>query len=290
MSHLLLAVLLLLPQAVRADAAITVLASFSVIADIARQIGGPNVSVTSLVGPNQDLHAFEPRPSDARAIAGSDLVILNGLGIEGWIARMQGAAKPRRPPVIATTGVKPRTMTEDGKTVTDPHAWQDVRNAALYAANIRDALVQADPAHAAAYQAATTAYIARLVALDAETRTAFAAIPRDRRRVVTSHDALGYFGAAYGIDFRAPLGMSTEIEPSAKELASLIRQIRRDNIRALFLENVGRDVLLEQVSRETKVRIGGQLFSDALSPPDGPAGTYIDMIRHNTAALLAALR
>lgn len=292
--RLLLTLLLLLPVAARAQsggpAPLQVVASFSVIADIATQIGGPHVHVTALVGPNQDLHAFEPRPSDVRAIAAADLVILNGLGIEGWITRLEGAAHPRRPPLIATAGITPRTMMEDGHAIPDPHAWQDVRNAARYAANIRDGLAAADPAHAADYRAAAAAYIAGLDALDAETRAAFAAIPRERRRVVTTHDALGYFGAAYGIDLHAPLGMSTETEPSAKQLAALVGQIRRENIRALFLENVGRDVLLAQVARETKVGIGGQLFSDALSPPDGPAATYVAMIRHNTATILAALR
>ena len=280
----------LVPAMGQAAAPLRVVVTFSVLADLVRQIGGDRVAVTSLVGPNQDLHTFEPRPSDVQAIAAADVFIVNGLGIEGWTDRLAGAVKLKRPVVVATRGITPRKMMEGGHAETDPHAWQDVANAIRYAGTIRDALIAADPDGAGAYRAAGEAYRAELSALDAEVRATFAAIPRAQRLVVTTHDALGYFGAAYGIDFRAPQGMSTEGEPSAKALAALIGQIRREHIRALFLENIGRDVLLETVARETGVRIGGQLFSDALSPPDGPAGTYIAMIRHNTAMIAAALR
>ncbi len=280
----------LVPAMGRAAAPLRVVVTFSVLADLVRRIGWDRVAVTSLVGPNQDLHTFEPRPSDVQAIAAADVFIVNGLGIEGWTDRLVGAVKLKRPVVVATRGITPRKMMEGGHAEIDPHAWQDVANAIRYAGTIRDALIAADPDGAAAYRAAAEAYRAELAALDAEVRATFAAIPRAQRLVVTTHDALGYFGAAYGIDFRAPQGMSTEGEPSAKELAALIGQIRREHIRALFLENVGRDVLLETVARETGVRVGGQLFSDALSAPDGPAGTYIAMIRHNTATIAAALR
>jgi zinc/manganese transport system substrate-binding protein len=286
LSRRLLLALPLLPVAARAAAPLSVVASFSILADLVTAVGGARVQVKALVGPNQDLHEFEPRPSDAMAIGAADLFFVNGLGIEGWAIRLSQATHARRPPVVASRGVKARGNA-DG---TDPHAWQDVGNAIIYVANIRDALAAADPAGAADYRAAAGAYIAQLRTLDAEVRATFAAIPRAQRRVVTTHDALGYYGAAYGIDFHAPQGFSTENEPSAKALAGLIAQVKREHIRALFLENVGPDVLLATVSRETGVHIGGQLFSDALSPPDGPAATYVAMIRHNTALLAEALR
>ncbi len=280
----------LLPLAARADGGLKVVVSFSILADLVRQIGGPFVQVATLVAPGKDLHGFEPRPSDAKAIAAADLFVVNGLGIDDAPLRLARSVRTKRPPVVAAQDVKPRTMVAGNHRLIDPHAWQDVANAGLYVRTLTAALVVADPIHRAEYQSAAASYLSKLDALDAEVRAALAPIPRGQRRVVTTHDALGYFGSAYGIDFLAPLGLSTDGEPSAKVMAALIKQIKQDRIRALFLENVGRDVLLETVARETGVRIGGQLFSDALSPADGPATTYIDMIRHNTAMIVGALR
>jgi len=280
----------LLPLRARADAALKVVVSFSILADFARQIGGPFVQVATLVPPGKDLHSFEPRPSDAKAIAAADLFVVNGLGIDDAPLRLARSVRTKHPPVIAARDVKPRTMVIGNQHITDPHAWQDVANASRYVRTLTAALAGADPLHGDQYQSAAAAYLSTLEALDAEVRAAIAPIPRAQRRVVTTHDALGYFGAAYGIDFLAPLGLSTDGEPSAKALATLINQVKHDQIRALFLENVGRDVLLETVSRETGVRIGGQLYTDALSATDGPAATYVDMIRHNTAMIVAALR
>ena len=268
----------LLAVTAKAAAPLTIVASFSIIADLATQIGGDRVRVTALVGPGQDAHGFEPRPSDARALASADLVILNGRGLDTWAARLV-PAKTRKATI--SNGITPLAD--------DPHAWQDARNTKTYITNIRDALIAADPEGAPTYRATATTYLADLETLDRDIRAAYAPIPRARRKIVTSHDAFAYYGRAYGIDFLAPQGIAADSEPSAKQLASLIAQIRRDHITALFIENIGRNALLETVARETGVRIGGQLFSDALTPKDGPAPTYLAMMRHNTAAIAAAL-
>ena len=257
---------------------LTIVASFSIIADLTTQIGGPRVRVTPLVGPGQDAHGFEPRPSDARALANADLVVLNGRGLDTWAARLV-PAKTRK--VTLSNGITPLAD--------DPHAWQDARNTKTYITNIRDALIAADPQGAETYRANATRYLADLDKLDRDIRETYAPIPRARRKIVTSHDAFAYYGRAYGIDFLAPQGIAADSEPSAKQLAGLIAQIRRDHITALFIENIGRNALLETVARETGARIGGQLFSDALTPSDGPASTYLAMMRHNTTAIAAAL-
>jgi len=290
--HFLAAALSAAALPARADGKFRVVASFSILADLVAQVGGEAVTVTALVGPDQDLHSYEPRPSDIQAVAGAELLVVNGLGVEGWTARIAKAAGLRRAPVVASRGVVPRKgaagTAEQGET--DPHAWQSVPNVERYVANIRDALVAADPMHAVLYQANATTYLAQLAALDADIRAAYAPIPRSARRIVTTHDALGYYAATYGLDILAPQGMSTESEPSARDFANLIRQIRTQHIRALFLENVSPATLVKQLSQETSVKIGGTLYDDALSPPDGPAGSYIAMMRYNTGMITAVLR
>lgn len=271
-----------------AAAPLKIVASFSIIADLVRQIAGPRAQVTTLVGPGQDAHAFQPRPSDAQAIAAADLFVVNGLGFDAWAERLAKAAGARRPIVVAATAVRGRRVGPSHAMV-DPHAWQDAANAKLYVAAIRDRLAAADPDGATQHAAAAAALLTRLDALDADIRTSLQPIPRGERKIVTSHDAFGYYGAAYGVDFLAPLGLAGDAEPSARALAGLIAQIRRERIRALFLEKIVRSSLLEQIARETGVRIGGTLYSDALSPADGPAATYEAMMRHNTAMIAAAL-
>ncbi len=261
-----------------AAAPLGIVASFSIIADLATRIGGPRVRVTPLVGPGQDAHGFEPRPSDARALAAADLVILNGRGLDAWAARLV-PVKTRK--VTVSNGITPLGD--------DPHAWQDPSNTKFYITNISDALTTADPAGADTYRANATLYLADLEKLDRHIRETYAPIPRARRKIVTSHDAFAYYGRAYGIDFLAPQGIAADSEPSAKQLATLIAQIRRDHITALFIENIGRNALLQTISRETGVRIGGQLFSDALTTKDGPAPTYLAMMRYNTATIAEAL-
>jgi len=279
-------------QTTGAQAPLPVVASFSILADFVAEVGGPRVAVTALVGPDGDGHVYQPTPADARAVAAARLVVVNGLGFEGWMDRLVKASGSRATIVTATRGVKPLRDPDTGQGHghdIDPHAWQDVGNARLYVTSIRDALIEADPAGRADYEARAAAYLGRLDALDAEIRAAIAKIPADRRRVITSHDAFGYFSRAYGLSFVAPQGVSTESEASARDVARIIRQIRAEKLPAVFLENVSDPRLMDRIARETGARIGGRLYSDALSRADGPAGTYIEMMRNNIRELSSAL-
>jgi zinc/manganese transport system substrate-binding protein len=266
-----------------------VVASFSILGDMVEQLGAGHVTVATLVGPDGDAHVFEPTPADAKALQGADLVVINGLGLEGWLPRLIQASGYRGPLVLASQGIHPRTMQEDGKTITDPHAWQDLRNGETYAANITAALAAADPTDAADFTAAGERYRAKLAGLDQKVRQEIEAVPQAARRVITSHDAFGYFAAAYGIDFIAPVGFSTEAEPSAGDLARIVRQMRATGVKALFLENMTDPRLIEQLAREADATIGGNLYADALSPPNGPAPTYIAMFENNVPKLVAAM-
>lgn len=288
-----------------------VVATFTIIGDMVRQVGGDTVAVTTLVGPDGDAHVFEPTPADARALGGADLVVVNGLGMEGWIDRLVKASGYKGPVVVASTGVKAIAGEEEhgekghahghdhdhdhdhghghDHGAFDPHAWQSVANARLYADNILKGLTAAAPAQADALRANHAAFAAKLDALDADIRKAIAAIPRKERKIVTSHDAFGYYAKAYGVTFLAPVGMSTESEAAAGDIARLIRQIKKEKIKAVFVENIADPRLLQQITRETGARIGGRVYSDALSPADGPAATYVDMMRHNLSEFTKAL-
>jgi zinc/manganese transport system substrate-binding protein len=262
-----------------------VVASFSILGDFARNVGGERASVTTLVGPDGDVHVYTPAPSDAKKIADAKLVIINGLGLEGWLSRLVQSAGSKATMITASQGVTPRRLGSDA----DPHAWQSVANARIYVANIRDALVAADPAGAGIYRANADRYLANLDALDREVRAAVAQIPEGRRKVISTHDAFGYFAAAYGIEFIAPQGVSTESEASARDIAAIITQIKVSKIPAVFLENISDPRLMRRISTETGARIGGTLYSDSLTGEKGDAPTYIDMVRHNIKALTSAL-
>jgi zinc/manganese transport system substrate-binding protein len=268
---------------------IKVVATFSILADLTKNIGGDRVEVSALVGPNGDAHVYAPAPADAKKVADAKVVITNGLGFEGWIARLVKASGSKAPIVIASKGVKARKAEGGHEGGSDPHAWQSVGNAKTYVVNIRDALIAADPAGKANYEANAADYLVKLDALDQEIKDAVAKIPAERRRIITTHDAFGYFKDAYGIDFIAPQGVSTESEASAKDVAKIINQIRKQKIPAIFVENVSDPRLLKRISEETGAKIGGTLYSDALTDEKGPAPTYIDMMRHNAETLAAAL-
>ncbi|KMO44364.1 metal ABC transporter substrate-binding protein [Methylobacterium tarhaniae] len=291
---LLLALGLAWTAPVRAEAPVRVVATFSILGDLVRQIGGDRVAVTTLVGPNGDAHSFVPAPADAQAVAAARLVVVNGLGFEGWIDRLIKASGTKAAMVVASKGIAPIEEEDDGHShnhdhAVDPHAWQNVANAKRYVANIRDGLASVDPAGNAAYQASAAAYLAKLDALDAEVRAALAGIPEARRRIVTTHDAFGYFSRAYGMRFLAPQGVSSQSEATARDVAAIIRQVRRDKIPAVFLENVSDPRLMQQIARESGAKAGGRVFSDALSEPGGPAPTYLEMMRHNVKEFAAAL-
>jgi zinc/manganese transport system substrate-binding protein len=281
-----------LPLPAFAQEKLPVIASFSILGDFVREIGGERVTVTMLVGPDGDAHVYSPTPADAKTVAGAKLVVVNGLKFEGWLTRLIKSSGTKATIATATTGITPLKMADDhghGHGGEDPHAWQSVANARLYVGNVKDALVAADPAGKASYEANATAYLAKLDALEAEIKAAVARIPADRRKAITSHDAFGYFAKAYGIEFIAPQGVSTEAEASAKDVGRIIRQIKAQNVPAVFLENITNPRLAEQIARESGAKIGGRLYSDALSAESGPAGTYIAMMKHNISQIEKAL-
>jgi zinc/manganese transport system substrate-binding protein len=272
-----------------AAARLEVVASFSILADLVSNVGGERIRLGMLVGPNGDAHAYAPTPADAKRLAAAGLVVVNGMGLEGWMPRLIQASGTKAPIVVAAEGIKPRRDTHDRASAIDPHAWQSVENAKIYVENIRDSLSTADPAGSGWYTANAARYVDQLDALDREIRAELAAIPTGRRKIITTHDAFGYFQDAYGIEFLAPQGVSTEAEPSAKDVAAIIAQVRRQKIPAVFLENISDPRLLERIVAESGAKIGGTLYSDALTPPGGEAPTYIAMMRHNAAVLAAAL-
>ncbi|MBV9260941.1 MAG: metal ABC transporter substrate-binding protein [Pseudolabrys sp.] len=271
---------------------IKTVATFSILGDLVKNVGGNRVDVEILVGPNSDSHVYAPTPADAKKVGAAKIVFVNGLGLEGWMTRLVNSAGSKAATVTATTGVKPLKMEDEhkpGHMMTDPHAWQSVANAKIYVGNIRDGLIAADPGGKSIYEANAAAYLAKLDALEGEVKSAIGKIPQERRRIITTHDAFGYFGAAYGMEFISPEGVSTESEASAKDVAKIIEQIKKQKVPAVFMENISDPRLMEQVARESGARIGGTLYSDALSDPKGPAATYVDMMRNNIREFSAAL-
>lgn len=288
-----------------------VVASFSLLGDVVQQVGGARVALSTLVGPGQDAHVFQPAPGHARQITQAQVLVLNGLGFEGWMPRLKQSAGFKGQEVVATQGIK--ALQEPGghehqhghkhdhkhdhkhghqhaHGSQDPHAWQNVAHVITYVQNIEKGLCAADAAGCPEYRANAQRYTAQLQQLDADIRAAWASVPPAQRKVITSHDAFAYYGQAYGVRFLAPRGVSTESEASAKGVAQLVRQIKREGVKALFVENVSDPRLIEQIGRETGIKPAGELYSDALSPAGGPAATYVDMMRHNTAALVRAVK
>ena len=288
------------PLGVFAQEKLPVVASFSILGDFARQVGGDRVSVTTLVGPDGDAHVYSPTPADAKAMAAAKLVLVNGLHFEGWLPRLVKSSGTKATFAEATKGIRPLEADDDHDDKAkgghahahghdDPHAWQSVANAKIYVANIKDALSAADPAGKASYEANATAYLAELDKLEGEVKAAVARIPAQRRKAIATHDAFSYFVKAYGIAFVAPQGVSTEAEASARDVARIIRQVKAQKIPAVFLENVTNPRLVEQIARESGAKVGGRLYSDALSAENGPAGTYIRMMKHNISEIEKAL-
>ncbi|MCW1996152.1 zinc/manganese transport system substrate-binding protein [Bradyrhizobium diazoefficiens] len=285
MRFLLLLALLLTASPLHAAERLNVVASFSILGDFVRNVGGDRVSVTTLVGPDSDVHVYTPAPSDAKRIADAKFVVVNGLGLEGWLPRLVQSSGSKATVVTASAGITPLKL----GSAADPHAWQSVPNAKVYVTDIANALAAADPEDAEFFRAQAKAYLEKLEALDREVREAVAKIPPERRKVISTHDAFGYFAAEYGIQFIAPLGVSTETEPSARDIAAIIGQIKGQKIPAVFLENISDDRLIRRIAAETGAKVGGTLISDGLTGEKGSAPTYIDMVRHNIKALTSAL-
>ncbi|MDO9437116.1 metal ABC transporter substrate-binding protein [Hydrogenophaga sp.] len=291
-----------LTPSLHAQSPLKAVASFSILGDLVKEVGGDRVAVDVLVGPGADAHVFQPTPAHARLVGQAQVVFSNGLGFEGWLSRLLKTSAYKGPPVVVSQGIQPlrdKGDHDDKKghkqgahdhSETDPHAWQSVGNVRVYVRNIAKALCQADAPSCDLYNRNARAYEAKLSELDAEIRAAWAPIPAAQRKVITSHDAFGYYARDHGVSFLAPQGVSTESEASAKGVAQLVRQIRKDNIKALFVESISDPRLIEQVARENGVKPSGALYSDSLSARDGDASTYLDMMRFNTRALTAAVR
>ena len=262
-----------------------IVASFSILGDMVEQVVGEHAQVTTIVGPDADAHVYQPSVSDARAVADADVIFVNGLGFETWSDTLIAESGTEGAVYVATEGVTPVLV--DGEA--DPHAWNALTNGVIYVQNITTAMSEAMPDHADDFTANAAAYIAQLEALDAEAKSKLSALPVDRRTVVTAHDAFGYLADAYGMTFLAPVGIDTEAEPSAQDMAVLIDQLKADGASALFVENITSPALVQQISDETGIKVGGRLYSDALSERGGPATSYLAMFQHNLDTVIGAL-
>ncbi|QVW23330.1 metal ABC transporter substrate-binding protein [Pseudomonas hormoni] len=279
---------LMLSMSLSAAEKLQVVTSFSILADLTHQVGGEHIQITNMVGPDADAHTYEPTPDDAKALLKARLIIKNGLGFEQWLDRLVTSTETKASVINASRGVIPRSLDEDGETVPDPHAWHNLANTELYISNITKALIAADPANQTDYERNSQAYLKQIYALLAEAKAKLGSLPPGNRKIVTSHDAFGYLGQAYGIDFMAPQGLSTEREPSAAEVAALITQIRQAKVKAVFMENIKDARLLKQIADESGAHIGGTLYSDALAA-SGPASTFAGLFEYNLNTLYEAL-
>ncbi|WP_208949944.1 metal ABC transporter substrate-binding protein [Rahnella sp. ChDrAdgB13] len=285
-----LAVAALLSSPLAMAKTVDAVASFSILGDIVQEVGGEHVKVTTLVGPDGDPHSFEPSPKDSKAINASDVVFVSGLGLEGWIDRLVKASGYKGHLVTASEGVNSRKMEEDGKQITDPHAWNSMANGVIYATNVMNALIKADPEDTDYFRQRGTAYIEQLQKLDAWAKTEFTGIPQSKRKVLTSHDAFGYFGQEYHVSFMAPVGFSTEAEASASGVASLIKQIKEEKVKTYFIENQTDPRLVKQIAAASGAQPGGELYPEALSGPQGPATTYVKAFKHNVETIVASMK
>lgn len=292
--HLILALLgsgaLTLGSAAAASAkTLDVVASFTVLADVVKNVGGDHVNVRSLVPANGDPHDFEPSPDDAKAVKAAAVTFVSGEGLETWFERLAKASRAVQKPIVVSTGIKTHTFEDDGKTITDPHVWNSVPNALIWVRNIEKALAKADPDDAADFKANADRYTKQLEDLNTQVHAKLNAVPRDKRKVLTSHDAFGYYGKEYGVTFLSPLGVSTETEASAADVAKLIDQIKKEGIKVYFFENSNDPRLIKQIADATGAQPGGELYPEALSPADGPAPTYAKLIEYNTNQIVTAI-
>lgn len=264
---------------------IKVVASFSILGDMVRQVTGDLAEVKTIVGPDADAHVYTPSAADAKAVADAEVIFVNGLGFETWSQTLVRASATQAEVFVATEGITPLLV--DGQI--DPHAWNSLTNGIKYVANIAAGMAETDPKNAAVYKANARTYAARLKALHDRALDQLKGLPAGQRTVVTAHDAFGYLEAAYGLRFLAPVGIDTDAEPSARNLAELIDHLKEIGAGALFVENITSPSLIQQIARETGIQVGGRLFSDALSARGGPATSYEGMFEHNLATLIQAL-
>ena len=271
---------------------IKAIATISIIGDVVKNVVGDAINLVVLVGPNGDAHEYEPIPADSVNIARADIIFENGLHLEHWLDKLYSASGSKAKRIIVSQGVSPRIF-EDNPQETDPHAWQDVTNVILYTQNVRDALVNIDPANKDLYGSNAKNYIQQLQALDAWVKTEVAAIPVDKRKLVTNHDALGYFAKAYGfkiIGAVIPSATTEAADPSAKETSDLLNIIKSNDVHAIFSENMANPKLAQTLSKEAGVQVGPEVYTDALGPIGSKGETYLKMIEHNVKILKEYLK
>lgn len=266
-----------------------IVTTFSILGDFVQEIGKDKV-VISIVGPNSDAHTYQPTPKDVCQISKADLVFVNGLGFEGWIDRLIESSGYKGPITVATQGISPLMINDPGEApVPDPHAWNTIDNAKVYVKNILTALIQLDPEQKEYYQKNYEAYLEKLNALEGEIKTSLQKVPQENRKIITAHDAFGYYGDKYGVTFLAPVGTNTADEPSAKEMAKLVEEIKKNKIKIIFVENITNKKLIQQLAEETGAEIGPEIYSDALSEKNQPGHSYLALMRHNTRQFVRAM-
>lgn len=283
------------PTLGKEETPLKITATFSILGDLIKNVGKDEVEVTSVVGPNSDTHVYEPTPKDIQNLTLADLVFMNGLFFEGWMDRLIDPKDIGKRVIIVSTHITPRTHAHQNCThnthpdAIDPHAWHSIPNVITYVHEIERALSAHRPDSKTFFQENAKAYIQKLTTLHHKLQDRFAQIPENKRLAVSTHDGFGYLGETYGIRFISPLGLSTEAEASAKSLAQVIDTIKTLKVPLVFVENITSTRLMQQLCEETGTQLGPTLYSDALSPKEGPAGSYLDMMDHNTSHLLRSM-
>ncbi|WP_074380949.1 metal ABC transporter solute-binding protein, Zn/Mn family [Bartonella doshiae] len=276
---------------------IRVVASFSILADLVKNVGGDSISISTFVGPNASIHIYEPTPRDVQALKNAHIIFINGLHLEGFIDRLITASGTKALLVEVSANIPPLNIQHQKHSAQehnhysdiDPHAWQTIPNVEIYVKNIATAFCKIDQQSCVKYNRNSSAYIQKLKIAQETLKTKIATIPKDKRVIITSHDAFSYFAKEYGFTMLAPQSASTETEATAADVAKLIKQIKTNKAAALFVENISNPRLIKQISRETGLKIGGTLYSDALSNENGPAATYLDMMEHNIKTIIDAI-
>ncbi|ENN91403.1 metal ABC transporter solute-binding protein, Zn/Mn family [Bartonella schoenbuchensis] len=287
-----------LSSSATANNKIKVVASFSILADLVENVGGDHISMTTLVGPNASIHTYEPTPRDVKVLRDAHIIFVNGLHLEDSINRLIAASDTKALLIEASANIPALTLKDQEHGTKhhhhhnsiDPHAWQAISNVKIYIKNIAVAFCTIDHQSCESYNKNADAYLQKLDTLQTAITTQIATIPQDKRIIITSHDAFNYFAHEYDFTILAPQSISTETEATAADVASLIKQIKANKASALFVENISNPRLIEQIAKETNLKIGGTLYSDALSEKNGPAATYLSMMQYNVNTIINAIQ
>jgi zinc/manganese transport system substrate-binding protein len=271
---------------------IKAIATISIIGDVLKNVARDSVNLIVLVGANGDAHEYEPIPADSVNIAKADIIFENGLHLEHWLDKLYTASGSKAKRIVVSQGVTPRIF-ENNPQETDPHAWQDVTNVIIYTQNVRDALIAIDPANKDKYFANAKDYIEKLQSLDSWVKAELALIPVEKRKLVTNHDALGYFANRYGfkiIGAVIPSATTEAADLSAQQTIQLLEIIKSNGVHAIFSENMANPNLVETLSKEAGVQVGPDLYTDTLDPVGSQGDTYLKMIRYNVGVFQKYLK